>query len=136
MSLTVDAFIYIVYATDSFKVSSELSNKYEPKADMDIYDIKESFTNYKIRNALKNPSLWMKRLENINKRLCEIDHSDVQSENDLKVHEKTNLPKRIYQVFLTSNRRSFKTMSWEELKADLKAFWGQLIREEEYEDTF
>ena len=90
MKLTGDAFIYVARTTDPYKVWSELSNKYKPKDNMDICNIKENFTKCKIKNALENLSLRMKRLMNTNKRLCEIDS------NDLKVHVKANLLKRIY----------------------------------------
>ena len=76
---------------------------------------------------MENPSLWIKGLENINKRLFNIDPKHIKSENDLKVHVKANLPSKLYKVFMATNRKSFKNMTWEELKSDLKAFWRQTI---------
>ena len=136
MSLTGHAFIYVAHATDPYTVWQELCNKYEPKDNMDVYDLKESFTKCKLEHDMENPSLWIKRLENINKRLFDIDPKDVKSENDLKVHVKANLPGKFYKVFMATNRKSFKDMTWEELKSDLKAFWRQTIRFGEDDDGF
>ena len=131
MSLTGHAFIYVAHATDPYKVWQELCNEYEPKDDMDVYDLKESFTKCKLEHDTENPSLWLKRLENINKRLFDIDPKDQKSENDLKVHVKANLPNKLYKVFMTTNRKAFKGMTWEEMKSDLKAFWRQSIKDSE-----
>ena len=136
MSLTGNAFIYVAHATDPYTVWQELCSEYEPKDDMDVYDLKESFTKCKLAHELENPSLWMKRLENINRRLFDIDPNDIKSENDLKVHVKANLPNKLYKVFMATNRKSFKSMTWEELKSDLKAFWRQTIRDDKDEEGF
>ena len=128
MSLTGNAFIFVSHAKDPYLVWQELCSEFEPTEDMDLYDIKESFSNCCLKHDNENVSMWLKRLENINRRLHEVDPSHSVSDNDLKVHIKANLPKKLYKVFLTTNRKNFKSMTYKELKKDLKAYWRQSVR--------
>ena len=128
MSLTGNAFIFVSHAKDPYLVWQELCSEYEPTEDMDLYDIKETFSNCRLKHDTENVSIWLKRLENINKRLHEVDPSHSVSDSDLKVHIKANLPKKLYKVFLTTNRKNFKGMTYDELKKDLKAYWRQSIK--------
>ena len=72
MSLTGNAFLFVSHASDPFTVWKELCDEFEPTEDMDLYDIKEEFSNCQMKKETENPSIWLKRLENINRRLCEI----------------------------------------------------------------
>ena len=54
MSLTGNAFIFVSHANDPFSVWNELCAEYEPKEDMDLYDIKESFANCKLKHDIEN----------------------------------------------------------------------------------
>ena len=133
MSLTGNAFIFVSHATDPYLVWNELCTEFEPKEDMDLYDLKESFSNCKLKHDGENVSMWLKRLENINRMLHDIDRSHMISEGDFKVHIKANLPKKLYKVFLTTNRKNFSTMTYDELKNDLKSFWRQSVRRQSIE---
>ena len=54
MSLTGNAFIFVSHANDPYLVWSELCAEFEPKEDMDLYDLKESFSTCRLKHDEEN----------------------------------------------------------------------------------
>ena len=136
LSLSGVAFAYVENANSAKECWDDLLEEYEPKGDMDAYDLAEEFTKCVLQDKLENPTLWFKRLEYINQRLRAISTMHEKDDEALKIHVKANLPKQVYSVLLTSIRNEFKSMTFRKFKSEIKQHWRSIMREKERKDDF
>ena len=129
MCLTDKAFAFVEHAKSPSVVWSELKDEYSPGEDIDIYDLQEDFSECKLSHEKENPADWFKRVEHISEMLSEIDPKFRKTDEELKIHLKVNLPKSSYSELLTSIRPSFRSMSYKDLKKQVKAHWRAFTRD-------
>ena len=128
MSLSGEAFSFVENADNSGDVWTELMEEYAPSDDNQIFDLQEEFLKCNLVSDDENPMFWFKRLEYFNSRLRAIDSKYIKSDDDLKIHVKSNLPSSIYSELIVAVRKDFKDMLWKDFKTEVRQHWRQWKR--------
>ena len=134
MSLCGEAFDFVEHAETPKEAWEELLEEYAPSSNEDAYSVAESFSKCKLFYPTENPVKWFKRLQHLNQVLGEINKKKKKTNEDLKLHVKINLPKEVYSELLTTMRNDFETMTWRDLKKQVKVHWRDQKKEEEKEE--
>lgn len=135
LALAVDGHamkrVMAVKSENPFEAWSKLMEEFEPTQITDVADLTMQFGTINLDLPSDNPIDWIENLEKNNERVGAIEKKYFKDDFLMITHVFAKLPKESYKTYVTTEKKGLATLTMEEVKKSILAYWKQYIKEDE-----